>query len=1740
MRKFLSRLLICLIVINTITTSFTAEALASIGLAATTNSGIATISDNNGYKPGVLEGTLGVAGDPFVYHQNSSLQINNEAVVLSSTQSEKEILVSMDVSSADTYTVTAPQITYDEDGNQEILQAKFVFSVDSIGRGKLTYTLDGQLDIYSEDVFSELGRNNSVKYQDYVPPVLEEDEETGEDIEVEPEVIGYTIFEDLAAGSALAFFYEETIVKFYWSKAGTDSIGNVLYLSVSDVEYGYTYPFKLTTNTQGRHSMDILKGISKYATNTTTSFSVSPYANAGEELTGDGEIFINQNEGQLAGDIVRGIKFEFPAPYDIILGTELSDNKAPTYYREYQSEGSEDVNLTIQLTHTDSSKSETVHFANIYGYSEFDESSMVGGTLDSELDERAAVKYDSSSKIVTALIEGLDSSLLFKDATLELKTNPPTGEKSSFLVTAPFSTTSNGYYAYTYPEFIVVPLDGRFYLELKPFQDEAGYYTIYQKNYAEGDTSQSLGSEYRQREFYYSSSGIETIYRDVEMTFGSRQVFQVTYSLTGTGTNYSPITSIAVSQLLIYDPDPNDILLGAAQDLYIAEDGAKNNIIRDRATEQNEDGTASQVENLYLTLGWTIGKSELIENLLERDADGQIDFNYVFFKDLEPLGDYGDTPFMGVNIPIDTTTFSTKDEITGVVDSTPELLNQDLVGNDFASQDQYTEWMGIIDKNTKVFLEYSGGTEYLKAEVAFRIPVSSELERLLQYINIYFLVTQGQYTINSDDPDVADVTYETQQSNYVVLPLDGVTDIKLSTPQDIAVIQDTADTTAYNLTHTTMFYENPNEVLYSYNEIMRKNRGQTLQDDSISYNFYITQNKSVYDDLLDATSDTNIITYLAEHYTYTKQGFFDEIKDEFGIKTLNGGGEGDGYYTSDEWGFTLDIAEHTIDGQTVLDILQDGGIVELAGMAQNNNLVKQNIRFENLDKNQAYYVIGQTTGLPYLDDEDEEGNNTGDPIYDELDYSIFSPIYTVTTSKTDQTPSEDSKSPSAPTEFYAENITQSTANIIWINETDPELTETTVLEYHFIRTKGISLQNEFLSTKYDYDYTWELLDGIDDKVGLMTNSGELLEYNGSNFETADPNRFSFVVTNEPEKNILDMTLSPNSVYYYYVRTIRVTDGDEKAYSAWIPLTITTLNVTAPENLRIEYTAIDYDPYTEAVISFDMPRIDLSLLGVEFEMQYSIKKDMETWQDPVTIDPSLTDFNYENADSLTMRAMYTIVGLETGSLYTIRVRMYNLELDSPSMYSNEVEYRTETDPNDQSHKEDLEGWEQGLDDLIEDLKTQPNWNLVDTSFKTTIYYRPGYFDGIIKNSNVSYIDLVASTEVENREYYLPASAVIGAFNANKGFRISHGTTEVLITAQAINPNEDASIKYISEQLELKNSDIEDYFVKIAVSFSDNSYPIANATTMTPLTTVSVQAIETNQTIATYDSKMINMLEDLQQQDEFYQNFMDLVLEMLEDEQESIHIYQELNWLITAFKAEFGEQAYDSLEDMFLDTHEIIQLYRDIIIASPMNDNVAVSGYARLDGWEALPVREYMSKKAIYTSETGKYILSGEEILIQGLGNAPNSQKITLLIQKYSLQELIGTDVGLQSESSRSTVLGVFARLAGSDYSQDPVQFFNSNGLSLASKTVMEGITTEESIYVAMKTYELRTGQNINALKISNYSLANDLVNLNAKYKSSVQAGFEIGVLTTSDITPKDTITNAYLFEMIGNMASIVNL
>ena len=1418
------------------------------------------------------------------------------------------------------------------------------------------------------------------------------------------------------------------------------SDNDVFYYVTDGISQGNIYDFSLDLNISGESA--ITETLQIFTGINASTFRSTPYANNRTyEIDHTTRPYVDDDPGT-DPEIVLDI--DMPKVWD-------STSNKYVFIDPTSTGNSDKTSLIVNLGHKDDTKKVQVSIDNIYAnnVASVTKYSTAGSGV-------ATATRSTNNQTISINVKNLEPGVIYNPVEISLyKPN-----KADFL--ADTTSIQHGL-VYTYPVYTVEAMSAdQFYLKIQPFEGYKGYYIV-----KTGATSTTI-SNWSQVED--SKGGTDPIYVPVNVNAINKQTafFQVDFVFTPPDSTPGTSQVTLSSQILKFTPSDSDIVIGTPTNFEVVS----SDIVpasSANATTENE---------LVMDVRWDMAYEDVLKNILAKNNNA-LDVYYEFNKGSAPY-DEDEEQFAKVKLHL--------------------TLSGDTINIEATKESGEFE----IDKfSFDTYEVLIGTTRYtvVRPRITFRLPTAPKEDKNQQFLypNIYFLNVGGYYTDGTTKITIP-------QSLYDDITLNDVVDFDVPTPQNLTVIttgDDAIGKTNFSVKWDTFDVNDQDSMLYKYKVKMLNTRNFDLNDESIKFNAYITQDKEAFDKLIKKDETINSIVKVHD---------FNNKKSSVG----------------------LDVSSNNdSDGKNLREDLRENQIVKIENIMHDAGAESQVLPFTGLDKNQVYYVVVETVIIPY-----DTVNEKYLP--DEKDVSEYSPIVTATTLPDEDVPGPEDNYPEAPNNFTKDEITLNSVRLLWDKVTDNADYENSSLEYQFIRINGEQMSEVVRASRKPYAETWENVKGEVGIAGWQTKDNNIYQFDGTNFsETpASSDNFGYDITDNVINKLYDRTLSPNQLYFYYLRTVRIIDGKAVSYSVWVPLSVTTTPVESPYNLVIEKN-VKHDKDSEFIIGFDTPYFDTSLLGSEYEIQYSIKEDTELWESPVTMTASTLVSNCsKNADG-SLHFTYKIAGLEQGKLYHVRVRLLNKTLNEASAYSNEASARTDVNAVDQDKQEEIDGWIDRYRELLEDELHNPYWILDDTTANTVVFYRPKYFQNVINESPTSVINLATGEYGAKKIYYIPASAIKQAYDANKGFKISWKDADVIVGARAIDPALNQAVRQVLDRMD--HDHVEDYFIRITAYFNQVSYTIDGVDPSSPVINVEVDAVGSEDDIQEWDDDRVDdffeWIED-QIEDDY-----DDIIDEIDDADKDEDMVKYIKDLVQDFEDDVHDEFLDDLDDILDRSYATEELESNIIIAYPIAQGVTPSARRQINGvWTGVAVSDYMPKKALYTKNPGMYVFLGKAVIIPDVVNLPNGQLITNIVAKYGLEDFLGkgTALNINAPLTRSAVLGCSARISGAVAAADPIAFFTSKGINLLVKSKDGNATNQEAIYLTMMAYQARTNTKIETIQIRNFTATSGIQGIQPVFKKSIQAAFETGIYSNSGVNPNGTMTIRDYLIMLGNMASKVNL
>jgi len=1286
-------------------------------------------------------------------------------------------------------------------------------------------------------------------------------------------------------------------------------------------------------------------------------------------------------------------------------------------------------------------------------------------------------------RTVVITIGGLQAGQIFNDSYIQL-----TSSDKSILLRR---TVVSDYSLYTFAKYEIVYQSGKFRVIVHPYKGYKGFYMLLIGNAPA---------------MIMQSDGEERLFMPLNLNAADSiiQTYQILFSPTEPFKDDLPSDRALRSQLTEYKASTDKISVGVPGNFEI---------VKDKLTlVAPEIPNADKLGDLSLLLRWNIGDQDEIIRMMDNRGVSEFEIVYDLQRTLTPA----EKPeardvFAQLSVKITKDGSNKLSADYSIISANPAVTIKTPHIDDMSAE----AGGGIFDPDTNITM--------IRALVELETRAAHEFSALANYKfyypNIYF-INAKPVTVQYGAGAVENLSE--LESLYDTLTLDDLSKLEVPPPQELAITDpalDPAGTTSLRVNWLV-----PGAQIKEYVDSMYAHTGVSL-----AYNMYIAHSEKALKDVL-AKPQSDRKTGL-DVWTFDDT---DVSPDADGIGTI-------------------DLSALEADGSTdrLLEILRENKVVCISDIfvtdpvlsttiLTNGDGIRYVYKLGGLDQNQTYYVIldAVMTFQP------------GAPVGAEpmVYVSKATGIVAETTPSDEITPQPEDMAPPAPV-LDKEDIGLSDATILWAPVENVPGGET---QYEMIRMKNIMIPNELLDTKIEFGEFFNNKTPAAAKVGLRTSDTPfgVLEWNGSAFGAApaDISRFEYK-PGEPTR-VLDKTLSPNSLYFYYVRTVR-TIGDKTLYSPWSVISVTTTPVQPPINLEVVRYGVTHDPKHQVVITFDAPIPSLLGLGTDYEMQVSLKRDMDPWGNAVTLTAAqLISTTATPGLPGYYRLTYIISGLAHGTAYGIRVRMRDVQQGDFSVYSNIAETRTDFDQQDYDSQKDVNDWVSYLKELLAERVKYEYWDASQSGTFRAVY-RPSMWSRVMSRSIDSTIRLAESPS-PYAEYYIPASALLAANSAGKGFVFTFEDVETILSPRMINTNENEAVLKAAQRI--KDKAAADYFVRITVSWIElgkdrNGYDILvdGNTPASREITVELDLITVKQDITAWDGGILMYALDYLSTTGVHSQLETLVKAWragkMTDEEMVIAAEEAVDKIIETSLTARVRSELTRVRDQQIPVTSLSAPILLKLMRSPAIKNQVVKGYRRMQPslWSSQDLILLGDIWTISAMTTGSYIFTRALVSLPGLSSLPSGGALLDLIMKYGLDDYLGKGSAFNLNAPVSTymVSGVAARLAGAARTADPVSWLRGRGYTAISARSGAVSTNQETVYILMALYEIRTGAKISTMQIRNYSLTAGM-QLDNRFLKSVQAAYELGVCTNKNMQPTATPTVRELLNMLSGLQQKIKL
>lgn len=1350
-------------------------------------------------------------------------------------------------------------------------------------------------------------------------------------------------------------------------------------------------------------------------------------------------------------------------------------------YNKYSDANYEGLNAVINLEPLQIGETIQINIPDIYTNStpEISKSSSTKAEI-----SNGEIKVENGKKYYSFTLTKLESSRLYTTANITMgaiKRAGATAQESNLKTKT--CNLALGDYAYTYLEYDAETKgSGGRYLKIKPYNVSGSYY-IYKASTV--DSIKSDGTLIAKQDYIVSTDS-----KFIEVPVSTEGNFfyyiEFVYELGTIG-----------SQILEDNPEKASYLITPKLEVKDYKVITETKFV---------DNKPNKKETLRIVLSWSGGLTETFEPLV---ANGK-KVVYSFAKTPFSPRDNRYSDFLMLQVGSDHV-LSKKANDAGEFWDTAKIIPEGL------------------GYKTQTINRVTTDTQGEKTEIVFTVVLEFDLlnqddldlrdepSKIFYYPSVYYLKMKGEYI------NVAGDKKETAYCNPINITLNTEANVVLPPPQD--VVADTVMMKSFDIKWSTV----ADNVYKQYLEA----NNYKLEENGAKVNIFLTQKN-----VLSETDPKKQLAFFEEDVIYIP---FANVVDST---------------TKDKI---------TINLTSVIDYIRANRMVCITDVPQTAGLKTQVVTISGLDKNTIYYSALKTA-LDVINISDGEKHTVFS--------NAVSQIITITTKKEDPLlpPKPEEIAPEAPLDFREDTDIPRTATKVaftWTDVKEPESIDgiDVTKEYELVRLDK-KLDETVLNKRDSFDDFWKnSLSAFDtsQKMAWQTSSSmpkpeNILTYNNSDFvldtsKTTD--KYTYDNSKTPKLNFIDETLMPNRIYYYYIRTVRMvkdTTGTytESAWSSWIPLAITTNPVKSPTDLKVERdeTYFTYDKKTEMVISFFAPiPVGMSMADIAalYPLEYSIMMDGGEWKTVVmdVTNSSLFKVGNEKKEGY-QQFVYKITGLEPGKGYSIKVRMksrVNAITESKPIYdvsldSNTVQHRTDIDQGIIDEEDDIKKWLKLFDDEVLALSTKTYWVITNTSNSYEAIYRTLTFDGELQKATSGAYDFEAKGQPK-QVYYIPASSIIKSNDAGIGFRAIKDGMEVLIRPDSFDSNTTEAIGTILD--EIHDGTIKDYYIKLEFDWTTSTEKINNSDPLTEQVQIEVSAVGSQKVEKTLDTEFVNMFKKAIEDSTIQTTIRERLKRDLKVQIKKDATNEELYTLVMDAVGEVNDKLLSDIEREFdrntKRSYIIDVLGTNMLITATIDNQSSVGAYKKNnDIWETMNISDYGGKKGFETNLLGLFVFSGKVINVPNIEGVTNSTTVKELIAKYGLDDYLGKDIiDVKAYATKYMVVGSIARMAGASNTQNEVSYLKNKGINVTSGKLYNNISNEETLYLIMSLYEIKTGTKTSTVRITNYNALPDLSNVNNNYKNAIKSSVQLGIYNDTSIGLNDNITIKTLLEYLGTLS-----
>ena len=804
-----------------------------------------------------------------------------------------------------------------------------------------------------------------------------------------------------------------------------------------------------------------------------------------------------------------------------------------------------------------------------------------------------------------------------------------------------------------------------------------------------------------------------------------------------------------------------------------------------------------------------------------------------------------------------------------------------------------------------------------------------------------------------------------------------------------------------------------------------------------------------------------------------------------------------------------------------------------------------------LDLNRRYYVV--VDSFIYF-----PGQEGSEP-FPNPHFSHTTNIGGVTTHDHLREPDPEDFAPASPGDLRADEVLLDSATLSWLPV--PPFSPAGTIRYEVVRVRGRQvppgqeeppvtsvLDRTDLSIAQVIAQLATLDIGVDAAV-RVTDGGPVVAIPGTG---TNINHFNFAYGADGRARLVNTNLAPNTLYFYYVRTVWEVNGSHR-YSTWNGISVTTDIVNAPINLRVELAPwilfegetsprlwMDFDPRNQTVIRFDAPVASPEGQWDEWEFEFSLRQDLGEWAEALRLTRGMMLGVPERTTGLPAdypthyTFTFLISNLLPGRQYSIRVRTFDLINHDFSQYSNIATTRTDTDQDTIDRERDEENLTEYLRELIGAFGRRHYWVAQNRDNLFSILYRPTMINNLLE-TNDSMIRL-AMSDMDVTVFYLPQALFLEIWRSEQGLIIQRGDMEIAIPHRAFNDIDSEAIIAATRRIR-DVREVVDYYVRLTVMarpFGPNTMIHGLPPAGSELS-LRFEVVEANMTARMLDIEIGHWISFWEEHDYFIEPHKAEIGRMLDRGESFEFMTRRLRQIAEAIEHQMAGFVNSQLLPTLGRTYEVRHVSQPVTIRiNNQPTSSVVSGFQFAEGmWVRQDIQIQGNSRILRTNVTGAFAFNVNRLALPGLTNMQGHETLTALIVRYGLSDFLGNGdtFMLNSAITLNALQGVAARLAGAETAANPQNWLRSRGYIVPVRGASSPATMQEAIYTIMIVYEMRSGTSVEAVRISNFNRAGSLNGIDQRYRASIAAAFELNIFTNTNMNPNGTASVEDVLRMI---------